>query len=617
MVPGYREVRELGTGSGGRVVLATYTGTGAYVAIKYLDAALRDDGRFTARFREEARVMVELDDPNIVRLYEYYEDVLEAAVVMELVDGVPLRGILRDHGAMDPEAALAVFKGALLGLARAHSAGVLHRDLRPENVLVQADGTGRLTDFGMAAPGTAGVPGYTAPERRAGEPAGAAADLYAASCVFFECLTGRRPYRADPLTAPVPLEEVPAPVRGLVAHGMADDPRNRPPTARAFAAELEVAALSAYGPEWERRGRRRLAELATLLALAFPLARTAPGTGPGAAPGSGAPAARDTAGRAGGPRRPRLRARFLAGAGAAAFAVTAALVAAGRPAGPLASDKVFTPPPETPVTGREPAARSGGPGSSGASDAPAPSRDAAGGRGAPSRRASAPAAPSASGLPRPPRLPSTAPSRPEPEASRPPAPPRSDAPGPSPSRSDAPGPSRSPEPGPTSPGDPAPGPSGAQTPPAPPHAVGELAVTGIDPDGATISVRASTTAGVVLTVRFSEGPAEDRQEEAPVRALMLSGSTAYLPVVPHAFTAPPCGRTVLWRVTAETRPQAPGGARSRTVAVTGAPCPEAAGPGSGPPEDLPEDVSEDVPEDAREEAAGDAPEDPAGPSGAP
>ncbi|OUC91475.1 serine/threonine-protein kinase, partial [Streptosporangium minutum] len=360
MVPGYHEVRELGAGGSGRVVLATYASTGAYVAIKYLNAAMRDDPWFVARFREEARVMVELRDPNVVRLYEYYEDVLEAAIVMELVDGVALRRILSEHGSTSPEAALVVLKGSLTGLASAHSAGIAHRDYKPENVLVQADGTSKLADFGIAArirePGTpAGTPPYMAPEQWAGEPAGAAGDVYAATCVFFECLTGRRPYGADHpaalmrlhRTAPIPLEAVPGSVRALVARGMAKDPADRPPTARAFVADLEVAALSAYGPEWEQRGRRHLAELATLLALTFPLARPAPRVSTSVA--------RSMVGRMGGIRRPRLGPRVVAGAAVITVAVTVGLVAANREPDRLAADTIFTPAPRSPGSGDPPA----------------------------------------------------------------------------------------------------------------------------------------------------------------------------------------------------------------------------------------------------------------------
>ncbi|MGV9536516.1 protein kinase domain-containing protein, partial [Streptosporangium sandarakinum] len=131
MVPGYREVRELGSGGGGRVVLATYEATGAYVAIKYLGASLRDSPGFLAGFRRDARVLAELRDPNVVSLHEYYEDVIQAAIVMELVDGVSLRRILARHGALGPEAALVVLRDSLAGLAAAHAAGVAHRGHRP------------------------------------------------------------------------------------------------------------------------------------------------------------------------------------------------------------------------------------------------------------------------------------------------------------------------------------------------------------------------------------------------------------------------------------------------------------------------------------------------------
>jgi serine/threonine protein kinase len=290
-VPGYREERVLGSGGSGRVVLATYSETDAHVAIKYLSDELRSDPRFRIAFRDEARRMVEIGDPNIVRFYEYVESSLGAAIVMELVDGVPLRKILHEHGATSPEAALVILKGSLLGLSTAHSAGIVHRDYKPENVLVQADGFSKLTDFGIAAadgdPGIpVGTPPYMAPEQWNGAPATPATDVYAATCVFFECLTGRKPYRADhPATlrhlhqsAAIPVEAVPRSVRNLVTRGLAKNPADRPSTARAFVGELETAALGAYGPEWEHRGRRHLAELAHLLALSFPLAEGAPQT---------------------------------------------------------------------------------------------------------------------------------------------------------------------------------------------------------------------------------------------------------------------------------------------------------------------------------------------------
>ncbi|MEU8384475.1 protein kinase [Streptosporangium sp. NPDC048865] len=573
MVPGYREVRELGTGGGGRVVLATYAPTGAYVAIKYLNATLKDDHRFLARFRAEARVMVELQDPNVVQLYEYYEDVLEAAIVMELVDGVALRRILSEHGSTSPEAALTVLKGSLLGLAFAHAAGVVHRDYKPENVLIQADGGSKLADFGIAAHvgeagTTAGTPAYMAPEQWEGGPASAATDVYAATCVFFECLTGRRPYLADHRLVlmhrhrhePIPVEEVPSSVRGLVMRGMAKNPMDRPQSARAFLEELEAAALAAYGPEWEQRGRRHLAELATLLALAFPLARPTPK--------ASSSVAETVLGRVGRMRRPRLGPRTLAGLGVITVAMTAGVIAANRPQDRLSADTIFTPPPssamieETPAQRRrsqvtappEPSAGPGRPSESAARKPASPSNGANPGQvtALPSPPSQAPTrtlVPS-----RPPR-----PSPPVPTGSRPPPP------LPTPSRTTAP--TRPP----TSTRSPAPEPTGTGAPGAV-HTVSGLRVVGIDAHGTTVGFRASTKGDVAVTVTFAEGPDRDRLVRAASRTSVIGGLRTYSHTVPHTFTVPACGQTLYRRVTVSTTPRASGGTAGRTERVRGEAC---------------------------------------------
>jgi eukaryotic-like serine/threonine-protein kinase len=291
-VPGYTQDKKLGSGASGRVVLATHDATGTQVAIKYLAEQLSEDPTFREVFRAEARLLGDLRSPHVVALHEYVESPRGAAIVMELVDGVPLRRLLLEHGATTPEAALVVLKGSLLGLAAAHAAGVVHRDYKPDNVLVAADGSSKLVDFGIAVPSgvaanASGTPIYMAPEQWTGGPAGPATDVYAATATFFECLTGMKPYAGQTLAelavqhieAPIPDELAPEPVRPLIRRGLAKTPEERPESAAAFVEELEAVAAGAYGEDWEEHGRRELAALAALFLLLFPRAEgTASGT---------------------------------------------------------------------------------------------------------------------------------------------------------------------------------------------------------------------------------------------------------------------------------------------------------------------------------------------------
>jgi serine/threonine protein kinase len=281
-VPGYTELKGLGSGGFGDVVLARHDASGTLVAIKYLRRDLLADPEFTGMFRDEATVLASLNDPNVVRLYEYVESPAGAAIVMELVGGVALREILTFQGKTTPEAALVVLQGSLLGLAAAHRRGVVHRDYKPENVLVNGDGISKLTDFGIAAragdrPVPAGTLAYAAPEQMAGAPASPASDVYAATATFYECLTGHPPFRGETAdlvrqhqTEPVPLEPVPGPLRPLVAAGMAKNPGDRPSDATTFVTELSAAASRGYGRDWHDRGRSHLAEATLLLAALWP-----------------------------------------------------------------------------------------------------------------------------------------------------------------------------------------------------------------------------------------------------------------------------------------------------------------------------------------------------------
>ncbi|HEX4432157.1 MAG TPA: serine/threonine-protein kinase [Frankiaceae bacterium] len=279
---GFAEERELGSGGSGRVVLARHEATGNEVAVKYLAAWLAADAAHLENFRTEAHLMAGLVDPHLVTLYEYVETTAGAAIVMDLLEGVALRKMLEDGGPLSPEAALTLMKGSLLGLAALHAQGVVHRDYKPENVMVDASGNTKLVDYGIAAPvgeiaGVSGTPLYMAPEQWRGEPSNAATDVYAATATFVECLTGHPMFTGSTvgallqqhLTIPPPLDEVPEAVRPIAVAGLAKDPAERLGDAQALVARLDVLAPAAYGPDWERHGRAHLAARAVLLALLF------------------------------------------------------------------------------------------------------------------------------------------------------------------------------------------------------------------------------------------------------------------------------------------------------------------------------------------------------------
>ena len=275
-VPGYTEERPLGHGVSGRVVAAVNDMTGQRVAIKYLHEKLVRDPEFLGELRFEAERLVSLNAPHVVRVLDFVEQPgAGAAIVMELVDGVSLREMLARRGPLGAAAAVVVMKDLLLALAAAHSHRLPHCDVKPDNVLIDAGGWCTLTDFGVAvktdkqmrAPGT---PEYMAPELWHGAPSGPATDIYAATAVLCESLTGKPPFsgragrlRGQHESAPVALDEFDPPLRDLIAHGLAKNPAARPADATAFASEFEERAAAAYGPYWEDEGRRELAALET------------------------------------------------------------------------------------------------------------------------------------------------------------------------------------------------------------------------------------------------------------------------------------------------------------------------------------------------------------------
>ncbi|WP_051107864.1 serine/threonine-protein kinase [Actinomadura atramentaria] len=340
-VPGFTYARDLGGGAAGRVVLAIDDVTQSKVAIKYLDSRLDGDEVFLSRYRMTARRLSQLEDPNVVDLFDLMETPQGSAVVMDFAEGVTLRRILTAQGPTGPLAALSVLGGMLLGLAAAHDKEIVHGALRPSNVIVDGEGNALLTDFGMTPSGDAaqGGPAYSAPELWNGAPAGVASDLYAATAVFYECLTGAPPFTGRSLAkahreAPIPVENVPGPLRDIIGQGLAKEPEKRPASAADFLGAVEEAAVAAYGPSWEAQGRGRITELAEQ-------ASKAPEPAPAKTRSSGKNAVTAPA-RGGGRAKPLI-------------AVAAALVVAAGIAGAVVSlNRGKDTPPPSPATSGSP-----------------------------------------------------------------------------------------------------------------------------------------------------------------------------------------------------------------------------------------------------------------------
>jgi hypothetical protein len=221
------------------------------VAVKVLRSEFTGDATFRARFRAEAQHTAALQHPNIASVFDYGEleqdGELRAYLVMELVEGETLSALLEREGRLDAARTLDIVRQTSAALAAAHAAGVVHRDVKPGNVLVRTDGVVKITDFGIAwsassvpLTGTGQVVGtahYLAPEQAAGSKATPASDVYALGAVAYECLAGRRAFEGENSVQialkqireePAPLPpDVPTGLRGLVGRAMAKDPAAR------------------------------------------------------------------------------------------------------------------------------------------------------------------------------------------------------------------------------------------------------------------------------------------------------------------------------------------------------------------------------------------------------
>ncbi|MEZ5171437.1 MAG: protein kinase [Acidimicrobiia bacterium] len=273
----YRLTRELAGGGMGTVFTAEDTLLSRPVAVKVLHADLARDPGIRERFHHEALAAARLSHPGIVATYDTGDDDGVAYIVMELADGQTLRGAIDARGMMPPGVAADVAAQVADALEDAHRHGVIHRDVKPGNILVRADGRVQVVDFGIAkATGSAdltrtgmviGTARYLAPEQAQGHGTDARTDVYALGLVLYEMLTGQVPFTRDTDMAtaaarltnyPRPVQElrpeVPAPLAAVVLRALAREPSARYQSAGQFAAALRDAAA---GRSPESAPRRR------------------------------------------------------------------------------------------------------------------------------------------------------------------------------------------------------------------------------------------------------------------------------------------------------------------------------------------------------------------------
>ncbi len=269
----YRIEDRIARGGMATVYAATDLRLDRYVAIKVMHASLAEDSAFVSRFVREAKAAARLTDPHVVAVYDQGEDRGLIYLVMEYVPGRTVRDVLREYGRLSPEQALTILDPVLQALEAAHTAGFVHRDVKPENVLLTDDGRVKVADFGLARAITAGTAtaatqglligtvAYLSPEQVQRGIADARSDVYGAGILLYEMITGAVPFAGEtPLAVayqhvnavvPVPSTVrpgIPAEVDALVARATERDPDRRYRDAATFLADLRRIRASLPAP---------------------------------------------------------------------------------------------------------------------------------------------------------------------------------------------------------------------------------------------------------------------------------------------------------------------------------------------------------------------------------
>jgi serine/threonine-protein kinase len=269
MVDGrYRIICRIGSGGMADVYEAEDTQLGRRIALKLLYRRFAEDAEFVERFRREASSAAGLNHPNVVQVFDRGEWDSTYYIAMELLAGRNLKQIVREHGALEPALAVDIVLQILKAERFAHRRGVVHRDIKPHNVIVDDEGRAKVTDFGIARAGASdmtetgsimGTAQYLSPEQAQGHPVDARSDLYSTGIVLYELLTGTLPFDADsPVTIalkqvsedPLPPRQrnpaVPPALDAVVLRALQKDPADRYQDADQFIAALEAAMSGGY-----------------------------------------------------------------------------------------------------------------------------------------------------------------------------------------------------------------------------------------------------------------------------------------------------------------------------------------------------------------------------------